>query len=131
MAIHDSLGDFLTQIRNAYNAKLPSCLAKHSRLKENVALVLFKSGYLRAYSRVATPKGICLDLQLKYVDGQPALSSVTRVSKPGCRSYSGHDELPKVLNGMGISIVSTSKGIVSGAEARKMKVGGEVICTVY
>ena len=131
MAIHDSVGDFLTQIRNAYNVSLPSCLVRHSRLKEGVLAVLLKFGYVRSYGRVQNGSSSWLDIQLKYLDGQAALCSITRVSRPGRRVYSAHDSLPSVLNGMGVSVVSTSKGIVSSLDARRMKLGGEVICTVY
>lgn len=131
MSVHDSVGDFLTQIRNAYKAERTSCSARHSNLKESILSVLLKSGYVASYRRVDRDSGSWLDINLKYLDGQPALCAIDRVSKPGRRVYAAYDKLPKVLNGMGIAIVSTSEGVLAGFDARKKKVGGEVICSVY
>ncbi len=131
MAVHDSIGDFLTQIRNAYKANLSSCLVRHSVLKEKIALIFFKQGYLSSCKFLENSTGKWLSLQLKYVEGAPALCAVTRISKPGCRVYSASDSLPRVLNGMGVLVLSTSKGLLTGFEAKKMKVGGELICSVY
>ena len=127
----DPLGDMLTRIRNGQSARKDSILTPASRLRVNVLEVLQREGYIRGYSEeeLAGQKG--LRIELKYFEGQPAIQHLARVSKPGRRVYSGSKELPRVRNGLGITIVSTPKGVLSDAEAREQNVGGEVLAEVF
>ncbi len=131
MAMTDPLGDMLTRIRNGQSARKDSILTPASKLRANVLDVLQREGYIRGYSEeeLAGQKG--LRIELKYFEGQPAIQHVSRVSKPGRRVYSGSQELPRVRNGLGITIVSTPKGVLSDAEAREQNVGGEVLAEVF
>ena len=131
MALTDPLGDMLTRIRNGQQARKDSILTPASKLRAHVLDVLQREGYIRGYSEeeLAGQKG--LRIELKYFEGQPAIQHVSRVSKPGRRVYSGASELPRVRNGLGITIVSTPKGVLSDAEAREQNVGGEVLAEVF
>ena len=131
MAMTDPLGDLLTRIRNGQQAKKDSFLTPASNLRVHVLDVLQREGYIRGYSEeeLAGQKG--LRIELKYFEGQPAIKHVARVSKPGRRVYSGSQELPRVMNGLGITIVSTPRGVLSDAEAREQNVGGEVLAEVF
>ena len=131
MAMTDPLGDLLTRIRNGQRAKKDSVLTPASKLRARVLDVLQREGYIRGYSEetLAGQKG--LRIELKYFEGQPAIQHLARVSKPGRRVYSGSQELPRVRNGLGITIVSTPKGVLSDAEAREQNVGGEVLAEVF
>jgi small subunit ribosomal protein S8 len=127
----DPLGDMLTRIRNGQRAKKDSVVTPASKLRANVLEVLKREGYIRGYSEeeVAGHKG--LRVELKYFEGQSAIKHIARVSKPGRRVYSGSSELPTIRNGLGIVIVSTPRGVLSDAEARDQKVGGEVLAEVF
>ena len=131
MALTDPLGDMLTRIRNGQQAKKDSVVTPASKLRARVLDVLQREGYIRGYSseEVAGHDGI--RIELKYFEGRPAIQHVARVSKPGRRIYSGSQELPRVRNGLGITIVSTPKGVLSDAEARAQNVGGEVLAEVF
>ena len=131
MAMTDPLGDMLTRIRNGQRAKKDSVLSPASKLRANVLEVLQREGYIRGYSDDASGKHPQLRIELKYFEGEPAIKHVARVSKPGRRVYSGSQELPVVRNGLGITIVSTPRGVLSDAEARESKVGGEVLAEVF
>ena len=131
MAMTDPLGDMLTRIRNGQRAKKDSVLSPASKLRANVLEVLTREGYIRGYSDDASGKHPQLRIELKYFEGEPAIKHVARVSKPGRRVYSGSQELPVVRNGLGITIVSTPRGVLSDAEARENKVGGEVLAEVF
>ncbi|MGB3752503.1 MAG: 30S ribosomal protein S8 [Parerythrobacter sp.] len=131
MAMTDPLGDMLTRIRNGQQAKKDSVLSPASRLRANVLEVLTREGYIRGYSDDETGVHKALRIELKYFEGEPAIKHVSRVSKPGRRVYSGSRELPVIRNGLGITIVSTPKGVLSDAEARTENVGGEVLAEVY
>ena len=131
MAMTDPLGDMLTRIRNGQRAKKDSVLSPASKLRANVLEVLQREGYIRGYSEDETGKHPALRIELKYFEGEPAIKHVARVSKPGRRVYSGSQELPVVRNGLGITIVSTPRGVLSDAEARESKVGGEVLAEVF
>ena len=134
MAMTDPLGDMLTRIRNGQRAKKDSVLSPASKLPANVLEVLQREGYIRGYSEeVLGTKGQHkgIRIELKYFEGQPAIKHVARVSKPGRRVYSGSKELPIVRNGLGITIVSTPRGVLSDAEAREQNVGGEVLAEVF
>ena len=128
----DPLGDMLTRIRNGQMAKKASVTAPASRLRANVLEVLKREGYIRGYSQMEARAGINeLTIELKYHEGQPVIRRIARVSKPGRRVYSRIKDLPKVSNGLGISILSTPRGVMSDAEARAANVGGEVLCQVF
>jgi len=131
MPMTDPLGDMLTRIRNGQQARKDSILTPASKLRANVLDVLQREGYIRGYSeeQLAGQKG--LRIELKYFEGQPAIQHLVRVSKPGRRVYSGARELPRIRNGLGITIVSTPRGVLSDVEARDQNVGGEVLAEVF
>ena len=131
MALTDPLGDMLTRIRNGQRAKKDSVLSPASNLRARVLEVLQREGYIRGFSEDETGKHKQLRIELKYFEGEPAIKHVARVSKPGRRIYSGSKELPIVRNGLGITIVSTPRGVLSDAEARAQNVGGEVLAEVF
>ncbi len=129
----DPIADFLTRLRNAIKANHRIVEIPASNLKKAMTKVLFEKGYILSYKFAEEgPQGV-IKIALKYhpVSKTPAIRSLKRVSRPGLRQYSGSDTLPRVINGMGIAIVSTSKGVMSDKEARQMNVGGEVLCYVY
>ena len=131
MAMTDPLGDMLTRIRNGQQARKDAILTPASKLRTRVLDVLQREGYIRGYSEeeLAGQKG--LRIELKYFEGQPAIQHLARVSKPGRRVYSGAAKLPRVRNGLGMTIVSTPRGVLSDAEARDQNVGGEVLAEVF
>ena len=131
MAVTDPLGDLLTRIRNGQRAKKDSVLSPASKLRIRVLDVLQREGYIRGYSDEQMGPAAGVRIELKYFEGQPAIKHVARVSKPGRRVYSGSRELPRVRNGLGITIVSTPRGVLSDAEAREQNVGGEVLAEVF
>jgi small subunit ribosomal protein S8 len=131
MALTDPLGDMLTRIRNGQRARKDSVLSPGSKLRVRVLDVLQREGYIRGYSEEAMGPAKGIRIELKYFEGQPAIKHVARVSKPGRRVYSGSKELPRVQNGLGITIVSTPRGVLSDAEARDQNVGGEVLAEVF
>jgi small subunit ribosomal protein S8 len=129
--VTDPLGDLLTRIRNGQRAKKDSVLTPASKLRVRVLDVLQREGYIRGYSEEHMGPAAGLRIELKYFEGQPAIKHVARVSKPGRRVYSGSQELPRVRNGLGITIVSTPRGVLSDSEAREQNVGGEVLAEVF
>jgi len=132
MSMSDPVGDLLTRIRNAQSARQSRCVAPASRLKADVLDVLKREGYIRAWKVSEVRTGVAqLEIELKYSEGEPAIKEVSRVSKPGRRVYSKIKELPKFYSGLGISILSTPKGVMSDAEARAANVGGEVLARVF
>ena len=131
MAVTDPLGDLLTRIRNGQRAKKDSVLSPASKLRTRVLDVLQREGYIRGYSDEQMGPAAGVRIELKYFEGQPAIKHVARVSKPGRRVYSGSQNLPRVMNGLGITIVSTPRGVLSDAEAREQNVGGEVLAEVF
>ena len=131
MAVTDPLGDLLTRIRNGQRARKDSVLSPASKLRVRVLDVLQREGYIRGYSEEQMGPAAGVRIELKYFEGQPAIKHVARVSKPGRRIYSGATELPRVMNGLGITIVSTPRGVLSDAEAREQNVGGEVLAEVF
>lgn len=126
----DPISDMLTSIRNGQKARLHSVATPASNLKSEIARVMKEAGYIvDAVVTSEFPKKLVITL--KYNDkAVPAITEVRRISKPGLRKYAGANQIPAVLDGMGLAIVSTSKGVMSGAEAKKAKLGGEIICTV-
>jgi small subunit ribosomal protein S8 len=132
MALSDPLGDMLTRIRNGQRARMAAVESPASKLRANVLDVLKREGFIRGYSREEIRPGIAqLRIELKYHEGEPAIRELQRVSKPGRRVYSKIKELPRVYNGLGISILSTPRGVMSDLEARAANVGGEVLCRVF
>ena len=132
MALSDPLGDMLTRIRNGQRANKGAVRTPASRLRRNVLDVLRREGYIRGYETVEESAGKPeISIELKYHNGEPVIRELTRVSTPGRRVYAGVKELPSVYNGLGIAIVSTPRGVVSDAEARELRVGGEILCTVF
>ena len=131
MALTDPLGDLLTRIRNGQRAKKDSVTSPASKLRARVLEVLQREGYIRGFSEDATGQHPALRIELKYFEGEPAIKHVARVSKPGRRVYSGSRDLAVIRNGLGITIVSTPRGVLSDAEARAQNVGGEVLAEVF
>ncbi|MBL6921244.1 MAG: 30S ribosomal protein S8 [Akkermansiaceae bacterium] len=127
----DPIADFLIRLKNASRANNDSFRAPHSRLKTEIARILKEEGYIWNYEVDTTGKFPELVVKTKFVDGVPALTDLKRVSKCGRRKYTGSQEIPRVLNNMGISILSTPKGVMTGHQARKDKVGGEIIAFVW
>jgi small subunit ribosomal protein S8 len=125
MSLSDPLGDMLTRIRNAQRARHSMCIAPASKLRANVLDVLRREGYIRGFAAEE------LRIELKYNEGEPVIKEIHRVSKPGRRVYSKIKELPRVYAGLGVSILSTPRGVMSDAEARAANVGGEVLCRVF
>ena len=132
MSVSDPLGDMLTRIRNAQRARHTSCVAPASKLRANVLDVLKREGYIRGFAAEVLRPGVAqLRIELKYNEGEPVIKEITRVSKPGRRVYSKIKELPRVYAGLGVSVLSTPRGVLSDAEARAANVGGEVLCRVF
>jgi small subunit ribosomal protein S8 len=132
MSINDPLGDMLTRIRNAQQRRRPKVSTPASKLRARVLDVLIEEGYIRGYAEVQHKAGIGeFEIELKYANGQPAIREIRRVSTPGRRVYSAVKEIPTVANGLGVSILSTPKGVMSDTQAREQNVGGEVLCNVF
>ena len=132
MSVNDPLGDMLTRIRNAQMRRKGKVSTPGSKLRANVLDVLEQEGYIRGYSQTELGNGRTeFDIELKYFDGQPVIKDIQRVSKPGRRVYSAVDQMPRVANGLGITIMSTPKGVMADHVARENNVGGEVLCRVF
>lgn len=131
MNLTDPLGDMLTRIRNAQLRGRSAVSSPSSKLRENVLNVLEREGYIRGFAEIEKDGRRELEIQLKYFDGAPVISEIKRVSKPGRRVYSAVKDLPLVRNGLGISVLSTPKGVMSDADARAQNVGGEILFRVY
>ena len=132
MSISDPIGDMITRIRNAHIRRKTRVTTPASKLRGRVLDVLQSEGFIRGYSMVEYEGGkLEYDIELKYFDGEPVIRKIERVSKPGRRVYSKIKELPKFYNGLGISILSTPRGVMSDTEARAANVGGEVLCRVF
>jgi len=129
--ITDPIADMLTRIRNASTAKLPVVDVPASNLKQEIARVLKEKGFIKKYVVVEDGKQGIIKMLLRYANGTPAIQGIQRVSRPGLRRYSNAEKLPKVLNGLGYAILSTSQGVMTDHEARKQNVGGEVLCKVW
>jgi small subunit ribosomal protein S8 len=126
----DPIADMLTRIRNAHNALLPGCDIPYSKIKESIAAILKKEGYINDFAVEGKPTKV-LKLKLKYNGRKPVIEGIKRISTPGLRNYVGATEIPRVRAGLGISIISTSQGVMSGQDARKKNAGGEVLCHVW
>ena len=132
MTMSDPLGDMLTRIRNAQMRKSAKVSTPGSSLRKHVLDVLQSEGYIRGYSTVDFDNGRSeFEIELKYYDGEPVIREIARVSKPGRRVYASVKAIPRVNNGLGVSILSTPQGVMSDSEARDRNLGGEVICTIF
>lgn len=132
MSMTDPISDLLTRIRNAQQAKHQTVDVPASRMKASIAAILREEGYIESFSEETEGIRRLLRIQLKYGrSGERAITGIERVSKPGRRVYCGKDEIPKVLGGLGITILSTPKGVLAGNTCRKLGVGGEVLCNVW
>ena len=131
MSMQDPLSDMLTRIRNAQMAGKTGVNMPGSKLKAAVANVLKEEGYIADFAASNEEGKPRLAIELKYFDGKPVIAEIDRISRPGLRNYSGKDELPTVRGGLGVAIVSTSKGVMTDRAARAAGVGGEVLCTVF
>ena len=128
----DPISDFLTHLRNASKAGLAQCVSPHSKVKESLAGILKSEGYVLDVATGTDERGHkTIIVTMKYVDTAPVITGIKRSSTPGRRIYSGYSEIPRVLNGLGISIISTSKGLMKDQDARRNKLGGELVCTVW
>jgi small subunit ribosomal protein S8 len=132
MAVNDPVGDMLTRIRNAQMRRKSSVTTPGSKLRAHVLDVLQSEGYIRGYSTTEYGNGRTeFSIELKYFDGEPVIKTIQRVSKPGRRVYSSVTAMPRVANGLGVTIISTPKGVMADHEAREQNVGGEVLCMVF
>ena len=132
MTMTDPIADMLTRIRNANVVKHETVDVPASNMKKELSRILLEEGFIRGYDVIEDGKQGIIRIQLKYgQSGERVISGLKRISKPGMRVYAAKDEIPKVLNGLGISVISTSKGVLTGKQARKENVGGEVICYVW
>lgn len=127
----DPIADMLTRIRNANQALLPDVQMSHSNMRESIAKILKKEGYIGDVSVEGKPGAKTIKLKMKYQGRKGVIAGLKRVSSPGLRRYVGATEIPRVLGGMGISILSTPQGVLSGTEARKQNVGGELLCFIW
>ena len=132
MAVHDSIGDFITVIRNAGKVGRDSCSYPHSNLRLGIVKILKARGFVEDSEESVNEKGIKnINVKLKYVNGEHAIKGISRVSTPGRRTYCGYRDIPQTLGGLGISILSTPKGIMDDKSAKENKLGGELLCSVW
>ena len=131
MAVTDPISDFLTRIRNASKARKIKVEIPSSKMKAGLAEIWKKNGYIYDYKIDEDSKQNVISVLLKYSDGIPAINGLKRISKPGLRIYKKSDELPRVLNGLGTAVISTSKGLLTEKEARRQDTGGEVVCYIW
>jgi small subunit ribosomal protein S8 len=127
----DPIADYLTRVRNAQMARHKVVEIPGSKIKKELTKILEDKGYILSHKFEDDDKQGIIKIALKYNNNVPAIKKIQRISKPGLRKYCGADELPRVLNGLGIAIISTSKGVITDKEARKENIGGEIICHVY
>ncbi len=131
MLINDPIGDALTRIRNAHARQKTEVSFPHSKMLEAIVGILKDEEYIEDYEIVGDKSEKCLSIKLKYIDGKPAIRFLKRTSKPGLRKYIGYRDVKPVLNGLGISILTSPKGVITGKQAVEKKLGGEFICTIY
>lgn len=132
MTMTDPIADMLTRVRNANSVKHETVDVPASNIKKEIARILLEEGFIRGYDVIEDGKQGIIRIQLKYgQEGERVISGLKRISKPGMRIYANSEEIPKVLNGLGIAVISTSNGILTDKQARQNKVGGEVICYVW
>jgi len=131
-AVTDPIADLLNRIRNGQKARFDKVDIPASRMKTSIARILKEEGYIKNFKLIRDNKQGILRVHLKYDENREgSITGVKRVSKPGCRVYVGHDEIPRIMNGMGVAILSTSKGLMTDRQARKDVVGGELLCSVW
>jgi small subunit ribosomal protein S8 len=128
--MNDPISDMLTRIRNANRALLPTVEMPHSRMKESLAGILRKEGYITDFAVEGKPRKV-IKLKLKYLGKRSVIEGLRRISTPGLRRYVGATDIPRVLGGLGVSVLSTSEGVMTGTQARKKNLGGELICYVW
>jgi small subunit ribosomal protein S8 len=131
MAVTDPIADFLTRVRNALNAKKKFVEIPSSNMKLKMAGILKDSSFIRDFNVIEDSKQNIIRVHLKYKNGEPSITGLRRISTPGLRSYVDKDNLPRVLNGLGLAILSTSKGLLTDKQAKNESVGGEVICHIW
>ena len=131
MTMNDPLGDLLSRIRNAQMRNKSKVNSPNSKLRESVLEVLKTEGYIRGYAVVEKDGRSEIEIELKYFDGEPVIREIARVSKPGRRVYTSVKNMPRINNGLGVTIVSTPKGVMADHDARDANVGGEILCTVF
>jgi len=131
MPVTDPIADFLTRIRNALHAKKKFVEIPSSNMKLKMAEILKDHNFIRDFNIIEDSKQNVVRIHLKYKDGEPAISGLKKISTPGLRSYAGKDNLPRVLNGLGLAVLSTSKGLLTDKQAKNESVGGEVICHIW
>lgn len=131
MATNDRIADMITRLRNASGARLPLVKCPYAGVLADICAVLEREGYIRGYKVLEDGNKRNLEIEVKYHEGEPVIKKITRVSKSGQRQYSPIKALPKYDNGLGIAILSTSKGVMSDFEARQAHVGGEILCSVF
>ena len=131
MPVTDPIADLLTRIRNAAKAKKRSVEIPASKMKLSLVEILKQQQFVEDYNLIEDNKQNIIDVKLKYTNGKPAISGLKKISKPGLRVYEGADTLPRVLNGLGIAVISTSRGLMTEKQARKQSIGGEVICHIW
>ncbi len=131
MAVTDPIADFLTRIRNASKAKKLRVDIPASNMKKSLAEILKSQNFIKDYSVVEDNKQNIIRVELKYSNGSPAISGLKRISKPGLRVYKNSNDLPRVLNGLGVAVISTPKGLLTDRDARTQAVGGEIVCYIW
>jgi small subunit ribosomal protein S8 len=131
MPMNDPVGDLLTRIRNAQMRNKSKVSSPNSKLRESLLEVLKNEGYIRGYAVVEKDGRSEIEIELKYFDGEPVIREIARVSKPGRRVYTSVKNMPRINNGLGVTIVSTPKGVMADHDARDANVGGEILCTVF
>ena len=131
MPVTDPISDFLTRIRNALHAKKKFVEIPSSNMKLKMAEILKNNNFIRDYNVIEDNKQNVLRIHLKYKNGEPSITGLKKISTPGLRAYADKDNLPRVLNGLGLAILSTSKGLLTDKEAKKESVGGEIICHIW
>lgn len=131
MAVTDPIADFLTRIRNASKAGKPRVDIPASNMKKSLAEILKSQNFIKDYSIIEDNKQNLIRVELKYTNGSPAISGLKRISKPGLRIYKNSNDLPRVLNGLGVAVISTPKGLLTDKDARSQSVGGEIVCYIW
>lgn len=131
MAVTDPIADFLTRIRNASKAGKPRVDIPASNMKKSLAEILKSQNFIKDYSIIEDNKQNLIRVELKYTNGSPAISGLKRISKPGLRIYKNSNDLPRVLNGLGVAVISTPKGLLTDKDARLQSVGGEIVCYIW
>lgn len=131
MTMTDPISDLLTRIRNGQQVRKAKVVCPHSKIKEAILKVLKEEGFIRGFELSEDEKGKILEISLKYFEGEPVIKEISRVSKPGMRVYSSVKDMPSFKNNMGVTILSTSKGVMTNSSAKEANIGGEILCRLY